>query len=207
MNYYSRRLEERGLRVVVAPETEPITLEEARLHLRLDAYGSPPGHEDDSLIAALLPAAREYCELYAGRSFAPQTLELTMNEFPVIWRSTSAIELPMAPVISVESVASVDGTLDGTGYSLEAGKLYPALAWPTVTTFPAAIRIRYRAGFSLPGESPQDDPLPARARAAILLVLGDLYENRTATAADQRYELPFGVQSLLGIDSDRRGFA
>lgn len=209
-----------GLRVVTPPSTEPITLAEARLHLRLDAYGSPAVHDDDSLIEALIPAAREYCEMFTGRSFAPQTLELALDTFPVhIFGRASIdprIELPRGPLIGNVSVTYSEGgaapvTLSASEYFADGGieplAIWPAASWPTLIPQPGAIRIRYDAGFSVAGESPVDRPLPARYRAAMLLVLTDLYENRSASAPDQRYDLPFGVQALLGFDQARRGWA
>ena len=60
--------------------TEPVTLEEAKLHLRIN-----PGDEsEDALILDIIAAAREYCENYTGKSFSdgneepPKTVKQAM---------------------------------------------------------------------------------------------------------------------------------
>lgn len=107
-----------GIRQVEEVAVEPITLEEARQHLRVDTYlqdvpdsGSPPEQitvsDDDAWIEAALPAAREYCEQYLGRALAPRTMEYVGNAFPTVAVSTppgAAFTLPFGPVQSIVSV-------------------------------------------------------------------------------------------------------
>ena len=50
------------LKQISPPSVEPISLEKARLHLRLDTSGSPPSHPDDSLVTSLITAVRENAE-------------------------------------------------------------------------------------------------------------------------------------------------
>ena len=56
------------------PSTEPVTLAEARAHLRLDTFGSPPAHPEDDLISLYISAARQFCEDYLGHSIAYRIL-------------------------------------------------------------------------------------------------------------------------------------
>lgn len=216
---YRRRMEvRRGLKVVVQPTAEPIDIVTARTHLNLYATGSPPTHPHDDLITGVyLPAAREACENYLGRALAPQTLELSLSRFPggfvagmllpfEQWRLPREIELPMGPLLGVESVTYTDG--DGNEQTFadynvdtysEPGRirLKTGVSWPTTQDVPNAVIVRYQAGYSIPGSSPEDVQLPHAIRAAILLTLGDRYENRAATVAPGMIELPLGVQYLL----------
>lgn len=216
---HRRRYEiRRGLKVVVQPAAEPIDIVTARSHLRLDASGSPPTHPDDDLLTQVyIPAAREACENYLGRALAPQTLELSLSRFPggfvaggllpiEQWALPRDIELPMGPLLVVESVTYVDGdgaTQTFADYNVdtyaEPGRirLVAGANWPTTQDAPNAVIVRYQAGYSTPGASPEDVQLPHAIRVAILLTLGHMYENREATATPLPAELPLGVQYLL----------
>lgn len=135
-----------GIKVAVYPVSEQITLQEAYDHLRLDPYGSPPTHPDDDLIMNDIIAAREWCEGYSGRSFAPQILDMGMAHFPngpffgpfgfragfggyggfgnSIFDDTQWIKLPAGPVLGIESItyidlAAVTQTLDPANYVLD----------------------------------------------------------------------------------------
>lgn len=235
MSWYTDSLQRMSLRVVTPPTDEPISLDDARLHLRLEAYDSPPYHADDDWLSTVgIPAAREHCEIIAGKSFAPQTFELTADAFPgwyagafprrtamyPYWSLTTGspmFSLPMPPVTRIVSVtyATVDGdvVLGASDYGVDSeGRLYATYGnlWPTTALAqPGSVRVRYVAGFSAEGDSPQDYPLPARYRSAMLLMLGHLYENREATVARgfELYEMPLGIQALLMPDRARIGFA
>lgn len=183
-------------------EFEPLTLEEARLHLRLDTVGSPPTHPDDDLVLALNVAAREHAEYYTSQAFARQSYELALDEFPV-----GAIDLGVWPVLSIDSVTYVDQagaaqTLDAANYALNNNRkpasLVPTFgaAWPVTRVQDAAIKIRFTAGCT-DDLSPNPHPTPKSAKQAMLLILGHLYENREAVTPGERYELPLGAASLL----------
>jgi hypothetical protein len=79
--------------------------------------------------------------------------------------------------------------------------------WPDTLAVVNAVTIRYVAGYSLPSDDPQSRPLPKTLRAAALLLLGALYENREDTAAVKLEEVPFGVRSLCGWYRLRTGMA
>lgn len=211
-----------GVRTVVEVAAEPITLAEARQHLRVDTYevGSPAEtvSDDDAWIEAVLPAAREYCEHYLGRALAPRTMEYVGDAFPTVAIETPpgpAFQLPFGPVQSVESitytdtddapqtVASVDYEVDAISVPSQVVLAYGS-SWPTARSSTGSVRVRYVTGYSVPGESPQVYALPKTARAAILLFLGHLYENREAVTTGSLVELPLGVQSLLDLLSRER---
>lgn len=232
--WYSEQLARWGLKVITLPLAEPITLSDARLHLRLDDDGdSPPAHPDDPLIVLLITAAREWCENYAGRSLAPQTLELGGTVFALpLWQACCVrfsvngvvqiygayVELPRGPVSAVLSVRYIDDqgveqTIATTDYILDdyvqPPRLYAAqgVTWPTPQAVPNAAKIRYIAGYDLPGDSPNPNPLPASILAAMKLVLGHLYENREQTTDLKLEQLPLGAQSLLDRYRLRLGMA
>jgi hypothetical protein len=91
-----------SLRVVTPTAVEPVSLELARAHLRLEAYDSPPQHADDTWLSTVgIPAARELCELLSGRSFAEQTFELALDGFPGWYAGPFPRPVPSSPGFSL----------------------------------------------------------------------------------------------------------
>ena len=88
-----------------APTTEPVTISEAKAHLRVDENVA----EEDELIAAYIAAAREYCEGFQNRAYITQTWELWLDSFP----DKDYIEIPLPPLQepSVTAGAFVTGTV------------------------------------------------------------------------------------------------
>jgi uncharacterized phiE125 gp8 family phage protein len=192
-------------RIIVAPVEEPISIEDCREHLRLIAEGSPPEHPQDAMILAQLGAAREWAENFTGRSLAPQTLEIALDAFPCC-----AVALPRGPVAAVVSITYLDGdniprSLPPDAYQLDLYSSPPLLLaangtdWPTTSsTAYNAVIVRYEAGYSLGRTSPQMTPLlPSSIRAALLLVLGDLYENAEDSNDLGLQQIPRGAEALL----------
>lgn len=185
----------RALRRLAAPSTTPITVAEAKAHLRVD------GTADDTLVALYLEAATETVERETGRALLPQDWEMRLAYFPPgdasDWRSPrhGVIEPWHAPLISVTSVKTVSATgvettLSPSAYQVVApsgptaqrGRISPAAGtlWPsTERDLDDPVRVVYRAGYATVAD------VPAALRQAILLVAGDLYAHREASTAMQ----------------------
>lgn len=177
------------LRLITPPVAEPLSLASAQDHLRAAVGGS-----DAELIGIQLAAAREAIEAQTGRALPPQTWQLRLPAFPETDRAHGRIErigaivLPRPPLIEVTelrytSPAGADTLLAPAAYQVVApsgpeaahGRLYPApgTEWPATREDDlAAVRITFRAGYAT---------VPAALRAAVLLMLGDLYAMREAT--------------------------
>jgi uncharacterized phiE125 gp8 family phage protein len=161
--------------VVITPPAPVVTWAEADKHLKLDGDDS-----ERDLVESYIAAATgtiDGPEGWLGRSLGMQTLEVLLDGF-----GCGAIKLPCGPIVSIESVTWIDSdgltqTIAPEGYELLHGQLVPAFGtrWPNSLSrdglWPA--RIRYQAGY---------DVLPAPIKAAILLMVGDLYRNRETTA-------------------------
>lgn len=169
-----------AIRLITPPAVEPITLTEAKEHLRVDHTA------DDDLITAMIVAARTSCENWTARAFITQTWELVIDDFP-----TTEIMLPRPPLQSVTSIkyddgAGVEQTLGIDQYDVDTvnqpGWVVPVTSgWPTgVWQGINSVRIRYVAGYTPGTDSPIDlaANVPGSIIAAIKLTLGQLYEQR-----------------------------
>lgn len=182
------------LSVAVRPSAEPVSLAEAKAHLRVD------GADEDGLIERLITAARELCETEARRAFVTRTYEQRLPAFP----PAAGFRLPMPPLQGVASIqytdeAGAEGTIPEADYVVYADAepglvvLKPPASWPSVSLMPGpSVVIRYTAGYG-PASS-----VPPMYKQAILLVVGHLYENREAVVVGGGvHELPMAVTTLL----------
>jgi uncharacterized phiE125 gp8 family phage protein len=211
-----------NVRVITAPvfADEPITIEDAWHHLRIDTFlneDSPPvtvSGDDFWLENIGIPAARNWAEGYVGKSLVTQTLELVGTAFP-----SSYFELPFGPVQSVESIVYVDvddveQTMDPADYVLNSD-VWPARvqlaygvdAWPTARDSWNSVRVRYVSGYTPPGYSPTGFVITPALKIGILLMLGNLYENREDANTFHVERIPDGARSFLDKDRIRRGWA
>lgn len=165
-----------GLRLLTPPAVEPILLSEAKLHLRVD------GATEDSLIAALIVAAREHAQNNRlRRSIMPTSWVLTLDGFP------PSIHLPMPRVLTIDSVRYRDaaGTLlvlDPSVYVLDnhdevRNRLYlaPGNTWPGTQPRHDAVIVTYTAGYA------SAIAVPAALKQWLLLAIGEMHANREAT--------------------------
>ena len=71
------------------------------------------------------------------------------------------------------------------------------LAWPSSRCDAESVRFRFTAGHAIDGEA---DSLPAPIKAAVLLMIGDLYEHRETVVIgtiSSRIPVSTAVESLL----------
>ncbi|NIF80142.1 hypothetical protein F3J20_22570 [Paraburkholderia sp. Cy-641] len=198
-----------GLSRVAGDEVnEPVSLADAKLHLRVDV------DDDDDLIGSMITSARTSCEARMQRSILPQSWTLTQSSFGHSWfenhdvphryglvfspdwyrmhscRHTDSIVLPHPPIRSVDSVQYLNPDhqrvpLDPTAYRLAViGEMLALLrpvgaAWPRTAHEPDAVIVTYSAGWVEPAQ------IPAPIISWIKLRIGALYENREEYSAGQ----------------------
>lgn len=173
--------------VTTGPTIEPVTLAEAKLHLRVDVA------DDDTLITSLIKAARESCEMTEGRAYLEQSITAKLDVFEDL------ILLPRPPLISITSIKYLD--LDGVQQTLatsyydtdiisEPGIITLAYNqnWPNTRDVHHAIEIIYKAGYGSAVAA-----VPERVKSAMKLLLTYFYENRQPSDIDDFT----AVQSLL----------
>ena len=177
--------------VTTEPSVEPITLDEAKLNLRVECTA------DDTLITALIVAARRWCEDFENRAYITQTI--TAKTF---WLFDQII-LPRPLLQSVTSIVYVDQagddqTLSDTLYDVdtfrEPGQVTRAFnaTYPTVRGDVNGVTIVYVAGYGVASTD-----VPQETIQAIHLLIGHLYENRITVTDTQMHDLPLGVKALL----------
>lgn len=190
-------------RITEQPSAEPLTLEEAREHLRVTPYGSPLVHPDDDYIEALVVAARKFCEEYTRRALPTQTIRFPLDSFD------GNIYVPLQPVQSISSITYIDTdgaqqTLATSVYELDEYRgemvLKYGQSWPNTRDQVNAVTITAVVGYT-DGQSPDTNPLPEDIKCAMKLIIGNLYEHRTQDVVSGSQlnfnSLPMGVYSLL----------
>lgn len=182
-----------SLTLVTAPTVEPVTLAEAKTHLRVD------GTDDDTLISALITAAREHVDGrdgWLGRALCTQTWDCHYDTFP----DDGLLYLPLAPVQSVTSVKYIDPdgvqqTFSSDNYALGADLDWsPRVilgwdkSWPSIRAVPEAVTVRVVAGYA---------SVPRPICQALLLLIGHWHEHREAVMEGTFREVPTTVSALL----------
>ena len=180
-----------ALKRTTAPTVLPVSLVEAKAHLRVDSS------DDDTLITALIWAATEAAEQATGRAITPQTWVLTLDAFP------DALELTRIPAISVTSLVYADAngtnqTLSNTLYALDAADDFSSAwvvpiyggSWPTTRDQLNAVALTYQAGYA------DAASVPESIKAWIKLQVGAMYENRQAETDRQTFSLGYADRLL-----------
>jgi hypothetical protein len=210
--------ERMGLTLVTSPPFYPVTLEEAKLHLRVDDDG-----EDTAILASII-AATEYVENATGRQLITASYDLTAGAIGspgtssnyLYWAGRfwpvgfslgitgacngARINLPKAPLQSVTSIQYYDGnndlqTLSTSRYRVHANT---TPAYVVITDIPAmyerddALTIRFVAGHG------NQEDVPETLKVAMKMLIGEFYRQREASVSGIIAELPIGVERLIG---------
>ena len=185
------------------PAVEPLTVAEAKLHLRVDIS------DDDAYIGTLITAAREWVEAYLDRTLITTQLILRAAEFP-----TEELELARPPMATAGTTTAVvitytladttTATLSTALYRVDRtttpGNVAPIIngTWPSDVIEDAnAVAVTYWAGYG-----PTSASVPATIRHAMLMLIGHWYEQRSAVlTATISKPLEFAVESLLASNN------
>lgn len=172
--------------IIVEPASEPVSLDEAKEFVSIEADET----EFDTLIAGLIVAARQQVEAVTGTRLVEQTVRLEASEIGDLAR------LPIGPVTSVsgivfddlsgaeQSFAGTDWEVYGTG--LERGiRTKVGKGWPnSVRNAVGAIRVTAVVGY---------ETLPRPLWTAMLLMVGDLFANRETVATGSMSQIPMSM--------------
>lgn len=162
---------------LTSPEVEPVSLAEFKAHARID------GTDEDTLLAAMLLAARAHVETLSGKLFITQGWRMIADTLPADGR----IALLLRPVRSIDAVTVYDGNgepdmLEPEDWLADLGGRWPRLMFRR----PAAMRLRAMNGIEIDltaGYGPSGLDVPAVLRHAIVMLATHWYAHR-ATGFD-----------------------
>tara|TARA_R110000824_G_C15041644_1_gene660470 strand:+ start:83 stop:754 length:672 start_codon:yes stop_codon:yes gene_type:complete len=181
-----------GLVTVTEPSIEPISVIEARDHLRLD------DDVDETLVYSLILAARQWGENYTGRSFISRTMQMYLDGFSELdsplWEGTRTgihitnyqnyIEIVSTPVSAVSSIkyyndSDTVATWATSNYYVDMIREPARIVLRDTGTYPTNLRaangleINFTAGY---GTSKTD--VPEAIRVALMQYMTFMYEHR-----------------------------
>lgn len=160
--------------------TEPVTLAEARKHLDLTR------DDQDEMIESMVTAAREWVENYTGLSFNGDAVTQTFRCFRagitlLVWPADDDAEVTVAYLNKAGEPVEVTGAR--LWRAAKPARLLPPLngAWPTDADGMIAVTVQ---------------GVPFSLKAAMLLMIGDLYANRETGVVGVSYANTGAIENL-----------
>ncbi len=159
------------------PAAEPITLAEAKSHLRIT-------HSDDDIyVQRLITAARRQIEARLGLALITQGWSLFLDSWPVTATARIALH-PVQTIVDVITYGDSDtpATLDPAHYFLDSKSRPARLVLRSGRAFPVpgrsinGIEIKFTAGFGAAAST-----VPDEIRQALLLTVAAWYADRGET--------------------------
>ncbi len=157
---------------VAGPAVEPVTLADAKAHLRLD------GPDEDDLVAGLVRAARASVEAATRLRLVDQTWRVILDS----WPADRIVPLPLAPVRSVAALTVAAATGPAAAFAPALLRLDASLDPPRLQAGPgvpdpgiaaAGIAIDLVCGFG-----PAGSDVPEALRLAIRLLVARWFAAR-----------------------------
>ncbi len=173
------------------PVTEPVSLAEARLFLRLDQT------DEDDLLATLITAGRLMIEAASGRCLIDQQWRIVLDR----WPAGGEIRLPLSPVNAIVAARVYD--VLGAAQPVAAPALVldrqadPPLIRiagevPEVGRAYGAVEIDVMAGYGATASA-----VPAPLRQAVLRLAARWFEQRGDVASRDAEALPVEISALV----------
>jgi len=178
--------------VITAASTFPVSLTEAKSHLKVDTSA------DDTYITSIIKAATQLSEEYTNRFFIDTVIEQTCSSFADL---QTLFKSKVSAVASVKYYDSDNSsqTLDSAIYDVQLNyepaqiQLADNQNFPSITKRNDAVVARYTVGY---GSAASD--VPEIIKQAILLTIGNFYQNRNSVVIGRiSTELPLNVKWLL----------
>ena len=180
-----------SIETVTGPAEEPLTLANARDHLRVDQ------DYEDAKVASYIVAARSHIERVTGCRFRPQTVRAWFDA----WPEGDTLELHVHPVSAVDYIkyydsANAEATLGGGVYDFDSSAFAPravlrsSQSWPGSQLRPSrGVACQLQAGWPI---------VPGDLTQALIFLVAHFYENPTMVLSGGRsVVLPFTFESLI----------
>ena len=173
----------RSLTLSSVSTTEPVSLDEAKNHLRIQTTA------EDTQIQTWITVARKQCENLTRRALVSSSWLLVTDDF-----CSDAIVIPRPPLSSLSSLVvitytkttgdstTVSSTVYDVDYRMEPAQIRLAYdqSWPTdVRDQPGSVSIAYKSGYSTA-------TIPQEMRQWILERVGVFYNHRESLILDPR---------------------
>ena len=176
------------------PEEEPLSLDDAKLFLRVSHTA------DDALIADLIRTARKHVETVTGKRLVTQIWRLVLDQ----WPDGGMLNLPLAPVSAIDAarLRAPDGAetaIDTSAWLLDASsaRLKITERPPVLRPF-AGIEIDLEAGYGVAAD------VPPGFVQAIRLLVAHWYEHRASASPQGKDALPLAVAALIAPERSLR---
>ena len=179
--------------LITAPALEPVSLDDAKAHLRLD------GDDEDDLVAAAIVAARVHVEAATRRVLIEQSWRVYLDA----WPRNRMVTVPVAPLLGVDAVTVYDAagaphTVATDAYQVDAATVPGRLVLLPSAPAPVGravngIEIDVTAGYGVSSVA-----VPAPLRQAIMMLVAHWYEQRGAVGHDLAFvTAPLGFEALI----------
>ena len=178
--------------VITPASTYPVSLTEAKSHLKVDTTA------DDTYITSIIKAATQLSEEYTNRFFIDTVIDQTCSDFAqlqTLFKSKVSAVAHVKYYDSDNSLQTLSATVYDTQLNYEPSQIQLAddKSFPEITKRNDAVVARYTVGY---GSAASD--VPEIIKQAILLTIGNFYQNRNSVVIGRiATELPMNVKWLL----------
>lgn len=162
-----------ALMLTGGPAVEPVTLDEAKAHVRIT------GSSEDVLLSSLLLTSRLHVEAALSLALIAQTWTLLLDR----WPRGDTVDIPLSPLqgvsaVRVKNALGAPVAIAPTNYLVDLASKPPRLVWgggvrPDPGVAINGIEIDILAGFGATAAS-----VPAPLKHAILMLTAHWYEHR-----------------------------
>jgi uncharacterized phiE125 gp8 family phage protein len=176
--------------LVTPPAAEPVSLGDAKAHLRI-AHS-----DDDALVGTLIATARRIVEARSGLALMAQTWTC----FRDAWPEDGVLTIPLAPLIAVDELAvygedDAKAVIDPAHYFADLASRPPRIllrgsrVWQPPGRALNGIAVTVAAGFGAAAAA-----VPEPLRHAVLVLVAHWYEHRGNAAPPP---VPLTVEALI----------
>lgn len=183
------------LELITSPSIQPITLAEAKQHLKTVDIST-----EDDFVNTLIKAVTNFAQEYTYRQFITATYEQYFDEFPINEFKLEKPKLQSITSIKYQDENSNEQTLSIDVYEVNdksdigTVRLKDGKSYPSIDTVYNAVTVRFKAGY---GDAATD--VPDLLLSTLKVMVSHLFENREFITP-QGKDLMFPSAIILLLD-------